>query len=154
MANLVASPDSGAGGTDYETVQALIRAGHDVQAGWSDELNIKIKHPNLSYLLELPRIFHATMLSRMRTTEFDIVQISQPHGYLAAKSVARHSRRTVFVHRSHGFEPRARADLHRWGVRYGAPRPRTRRLASYVMSRLLERNNRLITKYADGHLVS
>lgn len=154
MADVMPSPDSGAAGTDYQGVLALQRAGHQVRAVWADELSHRIPHYNLRYLLELPRSYRDVMLRHLGAQAFDVVQISQPHGYLAAEALAASGREAIFVHRSHGFEPRVRDDLAVWQQRFVQPRALHRRLASTMMSRLLERNNRLIARHADGHLVS
>lgn len=154
MADVMPSPNSGAAGTDYQGVLALQRAGHQVRAVWADELSHRIRHYNLRYLLELPRSYRTVMLRCLQEQDFDVVQISQPHGFLAAQALAKSGSRAVFVHRSHGFEPRARDDLAIWRERFTEKRGVHRRLASAVMSQLLERNNRLIARYADGHLVS
>jgi glycosyltransferase involved in cell wall biosynthesis len=59
----------------------------------------------------------------------------------------------VFVHRSHGFEPRVWSELSRWRS-LQPQRPFLRRAASRAIAPLLEFNNRAITKLADGHIVS
>ena len=154
LADVMPSPDSGAAGTDYQGVLALHRAGHQVRAVWADELSHRIPHYNLRYLLELPRSYRDVMLRHLGAQAFDVVQISQPHGYLAAEALAATGNDAVFVHRSHGFEPRVRDDLAFWQRRFVQPRALHRRLASTVMSRLRESINRLIARHADGHLVS
>jgi len=154
MADVMPSPNSGAAGTDYQGVLALQRAGHHVRAIWADELSHRIRHYNLRYLLELPRSYSAAMLRCLQEQDFDVVHISQPHGFLAAKALAESGLRAVFVHRSHGFEPRVRDDLAIWHQRFPQRKAIHRSVASAVMSQLLERNNRLIARYADGHLVS
>ena len=154
MADVMPSPNSGAAGTDYQGALALQRAGHQVRAVWADELSHRIRHYNLRYLLELPRSYRAVMLRCLQEQEFDVVHISQPHGFLVAEALAESGSRAVFVHRSHGFEPRVRDDLAIWHQRFPQEKAIHRRVASAVMSQLLERNNRLIARYADGHLVS
>ena len=86
IADVNPSPDSGAAGTEYETVRALSQAGHVVRTVWADELSHRIKHFNLRYLLELPQSLRKVMQEYLANEPFDIVQISQPHGYLAAKA--------------------------------------------------------------------
>jgi len=154
IADVLPTPNSGAAGTDYQGVLALQRAGHHVRAVWADELSHRINHYNLRYLLELPRSYREVMLRCLREEDFDVVQFSQPHGFLAAKALAASGSRTVSVHRSHGFEPRVRDELAIWHRRFSTKRAFPRQLASNVMSRLLERNNRLVARDADGHLVS
>lgn len=159
LADVAPAPDSGAAGTDLQGVLALSRAGHRVTAVWADALPHRIAHYNLRYLLELPRSYREIVKREVAKQKFDVVQISQPHGYAAAKyvrSVADESfNRPVFVHRSHGFEPRVAAALKPWHDTQGySRRPFIRRMASSAMASLLERNNRMIARNADGHIVS
>jgi glycosyltransferase involved in cell wall biosynthesis len=153
MTNTPENPDSGAAGTEYQTALALRSLGHEVDTIWADELPRRLRHGNLHYLLELPFTYRARMLAQLQTRSYDVVHVSQPHGYLAARAARRHPSRPVFVHRSHGFEPRVTAALAPWAA-LGPARPPLRRAASQAMTRLLEFNNRAITRQADGHIVS
>jgi glycosyltransferase involved in cell wall biosynthesis len=154
MADTPENPDSGAAGTEYQTVQALRRLGHAVDTVWADQLPRRVRHGNLHYLLELPFTYQARMTERLRSAQYDVVHASQPHGYLAARAAGRRAPpRPVFVHRSHGFEPRVLHALAPWRSLEPA-RPIARRTATAVMTTLLEFNNRAIARYADGHLVS
>jgi glycosyltransferase involved in cell wall biosynthesis len=153
MTNTPESPDSGAAGTEYQTALALRGLGHEVDAVWVDELPRRLRHGNLHYLFELPFTYRARMLSKLQAKAYDVVHVSQPHGYLAAKAARRHPIPPVFVHRSHGFEPRVGEALARWASLQPA-RPPLRRAASAAMAQLLEFNNRAITRHADGHIVS
>jgi glycosyltransferase involved in cell wall biosynthesis len=159
MANVPEDANAGAAGTEYQTVQALRRAGHYVETVWSTDLPRRVQHGNLHYLIELPRTYRAVMLERLRRAPFDVVHVNQPHGYLAAR--AHHQWRgprgisSAFIHRSHGFEPRVDRDLDRW--RQSAAndqRGSSRRLLSRLMSIALMRNYRGIARFADGHIVS
>lgn len=155
MADTPANPDSGAAGTEFQTVAALRNLGHQVDTVWADELPHRIRHGNLHYLFELPLAYPKQVSDRLRSQHYDVVHINQPHGYLAARLVKKlDGNRPVFVHRSHGLEARARAVLAPWQHRFPIPRPLMRRAASHVMEALLEFNNRGITRYADGHIVS
>ncbi len=155
MADALPNPDSGAAGTEYQTIAALRSLGHHVDEVWGDELSQRVRHGNLHYLLELPIVYRSAMLARLRETSYDVVHVNQPHGYLAAKHLRLSGRKAVFVHRSHGFEGRVNAVLRPWQARYGGSRPPLpKRVATRIMERLLEINNRSIAKYADGHIVS
>lgn len=156
MADTAANPDSGAAGTNVRTAEALRSLGHDVETLWSDSLSHRIAHPNLHYLLELPAEYRAAMLRRMRGTRYDVVQASQPHGFLAAKSLIDRRERTVFVHRTHGLELRVERELAKWHATYAPDERRSwlRRQASRVMADLLARHSRAIARYASGHIVS
>jgi glycosyltransferase involved in cell wall biosynthesis len=153
MTNTPENPDSGAAGTEYQTALALRSLGHEVDTVWANELPRRLRHGNLHYLLELPFTYRARMLAQLQAKPYDVVHVSQPHGYLAARAAKRHPCRPVFIHRSHGFEPRVTAALTSWSA-LGPARPPLRRAASKAMTRLLEFNNRAITRHADGHIVS
>lgn len=154
MADTPPNPDSGAAGTEYQTMLALRRLGHEVDAVWAADLHRRIRHGNLHYLLELPFAYRERMLERLRLRTYDVVHVNQPHGYLAARSIAGKKASPVFVHRSHGLEPRVRAALRPWKMHYADKRPLLRRTANWAMEVLLEINNREIAHYADGHIVS
>lgn len=153
MTDTPENPDSGAAGTEYQTALALRSLGHEVDTVWADELPRRLHHGNLHYLLELPFTYRARMLAQLQTKAYDVVHASQPHGYLAARAARQHPSRPVFVHRSHGFEPRAAAALAPWAALQPTRSP-LRAAASQGMTRLLEFNNRAITHDADGHIVS
>ncbi len=154
MADTPPNPDSGAAGTEYQTMLALRRMGHEVDAVWADDLPHRIRHGNLRYLLELPFAYRERMLARLRMHAYDVVHVNQPHGYLAARAIAGKKTLPVFVHRSHGLEPRVWEALRPWQMRYADKRPLLRRTANRAMEMLLEINNRGIARHADGHVVS
>lgn len=144
--------DSGAAGTEMQTIEALRRQGHAVDAIWADELGRRLQHGNLHYLLELPRAYRSCMLARLEGARYDVVHASQPHGYLAARAAHQLAAPPVFVHRSHGLEPRVDERLAQW--RLPAARAWWRRIASGAMTQLLRRNVVGIARHADGHIVS
>lgn len=154
MADTLPNLDSGAAGTELQTVQALRRIGHEVDAVWANELPHRIAHGNLHYLLELPFAYRQCMRERMKLHEYDVVHVNQPHGYLAAHSLHGKSGQPVFVHRSHGFEPRVRAVIAPWQQKFGIPAANGRNFAQQSMAELLKFNHGAITRYADGHIVS
>jgi glycosyltransferase involved in cell wall biosynthesis len=148
------TPDAGAAGTEFQTIEAMRKLGHEVDAVWSDRIPHRIKHGNLHYLLELPRAYRNLMLERMSSHQYDVIHATESHGYLAAKSLSAHSE-TVFIHRSHGVEMRIKRDLIPWRRHYaGDDRPSFKRLSSRILARCLTHNFRAIARYADGHIVS
>jgi glycosyltransferase involved in cell wall biosynthesis len=154
MADMPADPNSGAAGTEYLTIKALGTLGHEVDAIWSDGLPRRIRHGNIHYLLELPFAYEHRMLERLRSADYDVVHVNQPHGYRAARTLARLNRRTVFIHRSHGFELRVERDLKPWKERYDKDnRLFLKRLASRALTDALSYNCRSIARHADGHIV-
>jgi len=157
MADLDADLNSGAAGTEMQTVEGLRRLGHEVETVWGDSLPHRVAHWNLHYLLELPRAYRAAMLDRMKRNRYDVVQANQPHGFLAAKALRDMGGGTVFVQRSHGLEMRLSRELARWRRTYVPDekrRSRSRALASRILATLLARHSRAIARYADGHIVS
>jgi len=154
MSDTPADMNSGAAGTEYQTVLALRNLGHDVDAVWANELHHRIKHSNLHHILEQPFEYRRIMLAKLSLKKYDVIHINQPHGYLAAKSLKDCSE-TVSIHRSHGFEMRVENDLEPWLKLYGGDR-RTflRRTLSKFVNTGLRYNCRAITRTADGHIVS
>lgn len=154
LADTLPTASSGAAGTDLLGAEALQRMGHHVDSIWADELPHRIQHYNLRYLTELPLAYRSIVARRLARARYDVVQISQPHGYLAAALVDKAHPQSVFVHRSHGLESRVARDLEPWRAAFATPRPLLRRILSNAMAQMLERNNRLIAACAHGHLVS
>jgi len=145
VANVPPDPHAGVSGTIWNTNAALRTLGHHVDSLWNADLGRRIRHGNLHYLLELPRAIERAVRA---AGPYDVVQVSQPHGYRAVDAV--HARGAVFVHRSHGVEPRVAEELRKWRK---DPRPLRRRLASTLIAPALARHFTLTAKRADGHLV-
>ncbi|MFN0111801.1 MAG: glycosyltransferase family 4 protein [Blastocatellia bacterium] len=155
LADVPANPDSGAAGTEYQTIEGLRRLGHDVDAVWSNGLPHRIKHGNLHYLFELPSAYRKRMQMMLRLKPYEVVHINQPHGYLAAQAVARFHSQTVFIHRSHGFELRVERDLQPWQKLYSPDkRSQLRQVFSRTIGHALSHHSKAIARYADGHIVS
>lgn len=155
MADVPPDPDSGAAGTVLRTARALRELGHEVDEVWCDGLGRRIAHGNLHYLLELPRAYRRALRRRLVNRSYDVVEVSQPHGHLAARAFCGERKGSVFIHRSHGFELRLSCEMKRWIRAYGGEaRPVVRRLLSRALAQLLERRAWMIAKYADGHIVS
>jgi glycosyltransferase involved in cell wall biosynthesis len=154
MANVAPNPNSGLAGTELQTVDALRKLGHVVDDVWADQLSHHIGHFNLYNLCELPIAYRNALKRRLRHTNYDVVHVNQPHGYLAAKALRKSDTRAVFVHRSHGFEGRVRWELAPWKKLYRQDdRPAWRRACSHLMDASVEFNNLAITRYAHGHIV-
>ena len=155
MADVSPSANSGAAGTEYQTIEALRRLGHEVDALWQESFPRKTRHGNLHYLLELPFAYRDAMLERLRQKYYDVVHVNQPHGYLAAKALSKDKSGPVFIHRSHGFELRVEEDLKPWRVKYDHDgRALPRKIASKAIAQAIAHNCRGIARYADGHIVS
>jgi len=151
-ADVPPDPHSGAAGTVYHTSQALRERGHEVDELWRDDLPHRIRHGNLHYLLELPRGYRDAVEQRCRRKQYDVIQLSQPHAWLAAQQHRRQGRRGVLVIRSHGLEQRVEEDV----LRYGNPHPGRiwiKQKLSVVMSRALRQHQIKAARYADGMIV-
>jgi glycosyltransferase involved in cell wall biosynthesis len=154
MADTPPDPNAGASGAEYETIAALRRQGHEVDDVWRDEIAHRIAHGNLHIAFELPREYERIARERLSRAEYDVVHVNQPHGYRAARLVRRRYPRTAFIHRSHGWESMVREVLARWRLVYPSEsRSVARRAASGVLAPFIERHDREIVKWADGHIV-
>jgi len=150
-----ADPNRGAAGTEVRTMHALRALGHEVDAIWAGDLGRRIRHGNLHILLEQPRTYERAAVAALRRKEYDVVHVNQPHGYRAARAVHRLSPRTVFIHRSHGFELNVEETLQPWLKKFGSDeRNVARRLATEALAPLLRRHSAAIAREADGHIVS
>lgn len=151
-ANTPPDPDLGASGSDLATIAALRRLGHEVDEIWEPARPRRIRHGNLHQLLELPRAYVRAVEARFREAAYDVVQVNQPHAYLAARRHRRLRRPSLFVNRSHGWEPRVAEALRRHGA-LDAGKPFWRRQASRLLRRLTLRHNALVARAADGIVV-
>ena len=149
MADVPPDPDRGAAGTEVRTAEALRSLGYEVDCIWAQDLGRRIDHGNLHLLLELPRAYEQAVL-RLRKP-YDVFHVNQPHGFRAARAVHRRWPRSVFIHRSHGFEPCVEEALGPW---QHDSRTSTRRLVSAGLASLLRRHAMAIVREADGHVVS
>ena len=103
-ADVPPDPDSGAAGTVWHTSHALRGLGHHVDAFWAGDMPRRIRHGNLHYLLELPRRYETAVRTRSARRTHDVIQLSQPHAWRAARDHRRAKRPGIFVNRSHGVE--------------------------------------------------
>ena len=151
-ADVPPDPNSGAAGTVYHTSAALRELGHEVDEIWTDDLPRHIRHGNLHYLLELPRCYRNAVRSKVAEKNYDVIQLSQPHAWLAAREHRQLRRHGIFVIRSHGLEQRVDEDVRRYG-RPDAGKRWPKRLVSKGVSRLLRRHQSLAVRYADLMIV-
>lgn len=111
-------PNSGAAGTVLETSRALSALGNRVETFWSDDLGRRIRHGNLHYILELPQSYRRVVRDHLARAHFDVVQLSQPHSYLAARMLRLRPDAPLMLWRSHGLEAKVEDAI----ARHGAPR--------------------------------
>jgi glycosyltransferase involved in cell wall biosynthesis len=152
-ADVAPDPDSGAAGTVCASNAALRGLGHAVDEFWAADLRHRIRHWNLHYLLELPREYREAVRRRVRNGTYDVIQLSQPHAWLAARD-HRRRRGGVFINRSHGLESLADAALGEWHRRLEVRENRfPRSLLTPLLRRRLHRHIDLVARHADGILV-
>lgn len=154
-ADVPRDPDSGAAGTEFRTIEALRRRGHEVDAIWEGDMKRRISHGNLHYLLELPRAYREIIARYSANRAYDVVHVNQGHCYLAARDHAERGRHGVFVCRSHGLDDHMERELAPWRERLGlGHRSLLKAAASGMLNRLLKRHDRLAYRYSSGVLVS
>lgn len=148
-------PNSGAGGTEWQTIQALRALGHEVDEIWASDLGRRIRHGNLHYLFELPGAYRRVIHARCAERDYDVIHANQGHCFLAARAHRQKLRRGVFVCRSHGLDDHMEQVLRPWRQRLGI---RTRRgvkaVFGEVTDALLRRHDRAAYREADGIIVS
>lgn len=149
-ANTPRDPLAGASGCDISVIEALRRQGHEVDEIWAHDMPRKIAHPNLHQLLELPKNFANVVAKRCGAKSYDVVQVNQPHAWLAAKQHRLSQRPGVFINRSHGWEPALRRAVARYGSPSTDPRSLHRKVLSQFLAVPLERHNRLAVRWSDG----
>jgi glycosyltransferase involved in cell wall biosynthesis len=150
VANTPRDPLAGASGCDISVIESLRSLGHEVDEVWAEDMPRKISHPNLHQLLELPENFARIVASRTSGKQFDVVQVNQPHAWLAAKQHQRHKRPGIFINRSHGWEPALREAVAKYGDPASDARSWHRKASSRLLALFLERHNRLAVHWSDG----
>jgi len=118
VANTNPDPDSGAGGTEVQTVQELRKLGNQVDTIWRNDLSHRIKHGNFHYLLELPFTYWSTIKRKIKHTQYDVIHINQPHGWYAAMRLKLMGFDGVIINRSHGWEANVSRSLAPWRRKY------------------------------------
>ena len=142
IANVPPDPNSGAAGTVWATNEAFRAAGHSVDAIWAPDLGPRrIGHGNLHSLIEQPRRYRRAARRAVRRAAaegrpYDVVQMSQPQAYLAARTLRRDRFPGLVVNRSHGVELRLEAELPKWYAEFGIPRSRFGRLTDGLAAAL------------------
>ncbi len=150
VANTHPNPAQGASGCDLQMIAALRDLGHEVDEVWTGGWSRRVAHHNLHQLLELPRWFAKVVEERCEAKVYDVVQVNQPHAWLAAKVFQEKRRPGIFINRSHGWETRAWESVKSHGE---DGRSFVRRFATGLLRPFLARHNHLVTRYADGMVV-
>jgi len=152
VANVPRDLNSGAAGTVLQTSQALRDAGHVVDEILAPDMAARrIAHGNLHSLLEQPRVYRSSILKAVNANDYDVVMMSQPQAYLAARSLKRKKFSGVVVNRSHGLELRVDDVMPNWHKALGVAETRfPRSLATPVLRKFLQRQWASVLKYVDG----
>ena len=154
-ADVPADRDSGAAGTEWQTIQALRELGHDVDEIWADDMRRRIAHGNLHYLLELPREYDRAISDRCRQRDYDVIHVNQSHCYRAALHHRETRRRGVFILRSHGLDDHMERILRPWRTKLNVVNGGMFRSgASLLMNLLLRRRDRNAYGSVDGIIIS
>jgi glycosyltransferase involved in cell wall biosynthesis len=156
VANVPRDPNSGAAGTVFHTNVALRELGHTVDEIWDQDLGRRrIQHGNLHSLLEQPRLYRAAVMEAIVRKEYDIIQISQPQGWLAARELKARGFKGLVINRSHGLELRVDAVLPAWHRRLGVPESRfPRSLFTPLLRRMLQGQWTKAVQFSDGIVVT
>jgi glycosyltransferase involved in cell wall biosynthesis len=152
MADMPADPNSGAAGTVYYTSQALKNLGHEVDSIWSGDLGRRIRHGNLHSLIEQPRTMRRAVLAAVAAQDYDVVLMSQPQSYLAAKALKLSGFKGLIINRSHGVELRVDEVVPEWHRRLGVSESRLPFLTA-TLRRLLQRQWGPLVRNCDGFVV-
>ena len=148
-------PNSGAAGTEYQTLQALKCLGHEVDEIWQNDLPHQINHGNLHYLLELPSAYLEAINKRWKDKDYDVVHVNQAQCFLAAADHRRRNRPGVFIYRSHGLEDRAEAVMGQFRKLLKVPKRKlSMALPGFFMDALLMRHYRKAAVDSSGVIVS
>jgi glycosyltransferase involved in cell wall biosynthesis len=155
VADVPPDPNSGAAGTVYHTNVALRELGHVVDEIWAEDLGQRrIQHGNLHALLEQPRAYRREVLNAIARQDYDVVMMSQPQAYLAAKAIKQQGFRGIVINRSHGVELRANTVLPTWHRKLGVPESSfPRSMLTPLMRKLLARQWLAVAKWSDGIVV-
>jgi glycosyltransferase involved in cell wall biosynthesis len=154
-ADVEPDPNSGAAGTEWQTIQALRQLGHEVDELWAADLGRRIRHGNLHYLLELPRAYRRVIGRQCERRDYDVIHANQGHCYLAAQAHRQAGRRGIFICRSHGLDDRAEHVLKPWRDRLGIhKRGRVKAPLGKLLDSLLYRHDRIAYRVCDGIIVS
>jgi glycosyltransferase involved in cell wall biosynthesis len=151
-------PYSGAGGTVWQTNRALRELGHEVELLTEADIRRRIGHHNVHYAFELPHRVLEAVRGRLARGAFDVLLVSQPYGYRLGhwlRAQRRRGRRTpVYLHRSHGHELVAEAQMSALRDQLSRDaRPAWRHWSTRVLARRLAWQAREALRVADGTIV-
>ncbi len=148
------APDSGMGGTVWQTNEALVRLGHQVRTIGAPDLPRTIRHLNLYQAIELPHRMLRAVQAALDREPCDVALISQPYGYAVGRWLRDRQPRVVYLHRSHGHELSVLCAVPRAAhAPLGPTQAPWRRALSSILGARLNAQARLALKYADGTIV-
>lgn len=152
--NGILDPNGGASGTVWQTNEALLRLGHDLDVVSKPDLPSIISHHKMHAAVELPRRILWVVRDRLMKHQYDILLISQPYGYLVGKWLQGRKHAPLYIHRSHGHELAVEFQMKEWGDEpLAGQRAKWRRIGSVALNARLRRQARLALRFADGTVV-
>lgn len=146
-------PSKGSAWADLALLETLRRRGHEVEEVWNFGSPRRIRHDNLHILLEAPGRCVRAVLPRADRRPFDVVLVNQPLGWIAGRRMKRRWPSTLYVARSHGWEPRVHEELSAAAAEEEESRGPIRRAASTLLRPLLHAQNTRVVQIADGVVV-
>jgi glycosyltransferase involved in cell wall biosynthesis len=151
-------PCSGAGGTVWQTNRALTELGHEVELLTAADIRRRIGHHSVHDAFELPYRVFEVVRGRVARGAFDVLLVSQPYGYRLGQWVRAERRRgrraPVYLHRSHGHELVAAAQMAALRDQLSRDeRPAWRRWSTWALARRLAWQAREALRVADGTIV-
>lgn len=153
--NVDPDPNSGAGGTELETIAAIRELGHHVDEIWAHDLPRRVRHGNLHSVMELPWTYRHAILEHCKRTTYDVVNVNLGQSYLAGRTLKAMNFPGVFVVRSHGLDDHLNETLAHWTRRLGLPeRPVWKRLPGEYLNRIIAGHLKQAAQVCDGYIVS
>ncbi len=154
MSDLDPVPNSGAGGTELETIAGLRTLGCDITTVWAAQLNRRIRHGNLHYVFELPNAYWSAIRERHEANPYEVITVNLGQSYLAAKKLKQRHDRATFIVRSHGLDDHLEEVLKPWMPKNSRRRNPIKGILGKVLHRALHRHMALAARYCDGYVVS
>lgn len=140
------NPNLGAGGSLITIGKSLEVLGHEVDFIWRQKKR-HISIYNIFRFIELPYIQYKQLKKELCINNYDVVQISQPFAWLAAKKLKKKYPSTLFINRTHGWELRIEQLM--WTIESDKNKI-IRHAKNFVTKKLLSISSTLTLKYCDA----
>jgi glycosyltransferase involved in cell wall biosynthesis len=149
--NFECDRNTGAAGSLLAIAEQLEHQGHKVDCTWQPENRWRLPHARLRETFELPEVLRQQMARQLSAASYDHVIASQPHAYRAFESLRKQYPATVFLNRTHGWEPRLAERNRQLGWRKEAL---PAELLSRASQMALREACRRVVRAADGVIAS